>query len=342
MKWIAAHPYGFSLALLAVLLAASVAVGSVFIPPTVMGALFQARLGGQPLTAALQPMDTILFTLRLPRAVLALLTGAALAGSGAAYQGLFRNPLADPYLIGVASGAGLGAVAAMSVRWPYTFWGLMVIPLAAFAGALVTVAVVLFLAKVQNSLPASNLILAGVAVSSFATALTSFWMLRSTGEVRRALVWLMGGATQSGWQPVAAVLPYIGVGLTALILLGHSLNVMQFGDEQARQLGLRVERVRALVIAAASMTTAAAVAFAGIIGFVGLIVPHVVRLVWGGDYRRVIPLAVINGASLLLIADMLARTVIAPQEIPVGILTAMAGAPFFLWLLRRSRQQFSW
>ena len=207
MKWIAAHPYGFSLALLAVLLAASVAVGSVFIPPTVMGALFQARLGGQPLTAALQPMDTILFTLRLPRAVLALLTGAALAGSGAAYQGLFRNPLADPYLIGVASGAGLGAVAAMSVRWPYTFWGLMVIPLAAFAGALVTVAVVLFLAKVQNSLPASNLILAGVAVSSFATALTSFWMLRSTGEVRRALVWLMGGATQSGWQPVAAVLP---------------------------------------------------------------------------------------------------------------------------------------
>ena len=189
---------------------------------------------------------TILFSLRLPRTILIAMVGAALAGSGTAYQGLFRNPLADPYLIGVASGAGLGAVAAMSIHWSYTTLGLLAVPLAAFASGLITVAIVYALARVGHALPASNLILSGVAVSSFATALTSFLMLRASGELRRALAWLLGGATMSGWQPVLALLPYWVVGLGILLTFGHALNVLQFGDEQAQQLGLPVNAGAAL------------------------------------------------------------------------------------------------
>jgi iron complex transport system permease protein len=230
----------------------------------------------------------------------------------------------------------------MSLKWPYTPAGLLAVPLAAFAGAVLTVLVVYQLARVGKAIPASNLILAGVAISSLATALTSFLMLSGEGELRRALVWMLGGAALSGWGPVLGVLPYVGVGLTVLVLTGHALNVLQVGEEQARQLGLPVERARRIILAAASLTTAAAVAFSGIIGFVGLIVPHIIRLLWGGDYRRVLPLAMLAGAALLLFADIAARVVLAPQEVPLGIITALLGAPFFLWVLRRSRQQNLW
>ncbi|MBE3039879.1 MAG: iron ABC transporter permease, partial [Chloroflexi bacterium] len=259
-----------------------------------------------------------------------------------AYQGLFRNPLADPYLIGVASGAGLGAVLAMSVRWPYSTLGLMAVPLAAFVGSVVTVFVVYELARVGRTVPTTTLILAGVAVSSFATAATTFLMINTSGELRRALVWMLGGSTMSGWQPVLAMLPYIALGLGTLLTMGHALNVLQFGDEQAQQLGLPVPRMRLLIIVAASLTTAAAVSFTGVIGFVGLIVPHLVRLLWSSDYRHLLPLSVISGAAFLLAADVLARSLMAPQEIPVGIITALAGAPFFLWVLRRVKQQHLW
>jgi iron complex transport system permease protein len=342
MKSNASHPYLISVLLLAGVLLLSVAVGSVFIRPELLFELISRRMTGAQLAIEARPFDTILFNLRLPRTLLIALVGAALSGSGAAYQGLFRNPLADPYLIGVASGGGLGAVIAMSVRWPYSTVGLLAIPVSAFAGALLTVFIVYQMARIGRTIPVTNLILAGVAVSSFATALTSFWMINSTGEVRRALVWLLGGSTLSGWQPVLAVLPYVLIGMGTLLTLGHALNVLQFGDEQAKQLGLPTERVRRVIIVAATMTTAAAVSFAGIIGFVGLIVPHIMRLVWGGDYRRLLPLAMLNGATLLLVADVLARVVMAPQEIPVGIITALAGGPFFLWVLRRSKQQMYW
>jgi len=317
----------------------SIAVGSVSIP---FRDLLQILLGEAQQVAETETFKTILYDLRLPRTALLALVGAALAGSGSAYQGIFRNPLADPYLIGVASGAGLGAVLAMSVQWPYTTTGLMAVPMAAFLGAVLTVLVVYELARVGKTLPTTNLILAGVAISSFANALTSFLMLRSTGELRRALVWLMGGAVQTGWESVLAILPYVVIGLGILLINSHALNVMQFGDEQAQQLGIPVQRVRRTVLVAASLTTAAAVSYAGVIGFVGLIVPHIVRLVWGGDYRRVMPLSILGGASFLLIADVVARVVMAPQEIPVGIITALVGAPFFLWILRRARQKYEW
>ncbi|HEX7556672.1 MAG TPA: iron ABC transporter permease [Leptolinea sp.] len=334
-------PFLLTAIILVICLLLSATLGSVSISlPTFFDTIWSV-IKGQPLTAAQQPLATILFSLRFPRTILVALTGAALAGSGAAYQGLFRNPMADPYLIGVASGAGLGAVIAMTLPSTRVFNPIFIVPLAAFAGALITVWAAYSLARTGNSLPSTNLILAGVAVSSFATALTSYLMLYNN-DIHRSFAWLMGGASMSGWQPVLAMLPYTAIGLGVLLTSGYALNVMQFGEEQAQQLGLDVERVRMVIICAASLTAAAAVSFSGIIGFVGLIVPHLIRMLWGNDYRKLIPLSILGGAALLLAADILARRIAAPQEIPVGIITALTGAPFFLFVLRRSRRQNVW
>lgn len=334
--------YAINLALLLLAFLLSVAIGAVFIPPgTIVRILGEYLALVVPAPDLPQSFKTILYQIRLPHTVLIALTGAALGGSGAAYQGLFRNPLADPYLIGVASGAGLGAVIALSLSWPVAVPGFFAVPASAFLGALATVSIVYVLARTRHALPTTTLILAGVAVGSFASALTSFLMLRSEGEVRRALVWLLGGSTLSGWSPVYASLPYLVLGIAGLLLNGHALNVLQYGDEQAQQLGLPVERIKQIVILAASLTTATAVSFSGIIGFIGLIVPHLMRILWGSDYRHLIPLSILGGATMLLIADMLARIVLVPQELPVGVITALAGAPFFLWILRRFQRGVS-
>jgi iron complex transport system permease protein len=327
-------PFLSSFLILLIALLLSLAIGSVFLSP---GELWETLVGRGSDTSA-----SILWRIRLPRTILIALTGAALGGSGATYQGLFRNPLADPFLIGVASGAGLGAVIAMSIEWPYSFWGLMAVPMAAFVAALLTVFIVYSLARVGQTIPSTNLVLAGVAFSSFATSLTSFLMLRSTGEVRRALGWLLGGASQSGWTAILAITPYLIVGLGILLVSGHALNLLQFGDDQAQQLGLNVTRAKRILLTASSLATAAAVAFSGIIGFIGLIVPHVIRLWTGPDYKRLLPLSILGGATALILSDVLARVLLAPQEIPVGIITALAGAPFFLWVLRRSKNQGFW
>jgi len=327
-------PFLSSLLFLLFAIVLSLAIGSVFISPTELWKILRG--------VGEEKFAFIIWNIRLPRTVLIALTGAALSGSGASYQGLFRNPLADPFLIGVASGAGLGAVIAMSIQWPYSFWGLMAIPAAAFISALLTVFIVYFLARVGQTIPTTNLILAGVAFSSFATSLTSFLMLRSTNEVRRALGWLLGGASQAGWTAILAMLPYLVIGLGILIFFGYQLNLLQFGDDQAQQMGLNVNRTKTILLIASSLATAAAVSFSGIIGFIGLVVPHIMRLWFGADYRRLIPLSIISGASALLFSDIIARIVLAPQEIPVGIITALAGAPFFLWVLRRVKNQGYW
>jgi len=328
-------PFLFSFTFLSIALLLSLAIGSVFISPL---EVWRAIIG----VSTNDTFHTILWDIRMPRTILIALVGAALAGSGATYQGLFRNPLADPYLIGVASGAGLGAVLAMSVHWPYTTIGLLAVPLIAFIASLLTVFLVYTFAHVGGGVPTTNLILAGVAVSSFTVSLTSFLMLRSTGELRRAIGWLLGGVSLVGWDVTLALIPYLAIGLTILVLSGYALNLLQFGDDQALQMGLNVRRAKIIIIVAASLVTAAAVSFAGIIGFVGLIVPHIVRMWWGVDYRRLIPLSIIGGATVLLFADILSRIVLAPQELPVGIVTALAGAPFFLWILRRTKNQGLW
>ena len=331
------RPYLVNLLLLSLALILSVAAGAVAVPPLqLLQRLVEHLTGWALLVDWPQTFETIVFRIRLPHAVLVTLAGSALAGSGAAYQALFRNPLADPYLIGVASGAGLGAVLVMALREQGQVAGLYAVPIGAFAGALLTVAIVYTLAQWRGADSTTTLILAGVAVSAFATALTSYLMLRSQGELYRAVAWLLGGTTMNGWEPVLASLPYIVIGLGALLTTGYGMNVLQFGEEQASQLGLPVKRVKIIILVAASLATAAAISFSGVIGFIGLIVPHVVRMLWGPDYRRLLPLSILGGATALLIADLLARLLLAPQELPVGIITALAGAPFFIWVLLRS------
>jgi iron complex transport system permease protein len=333
-------PFLLTTLFLGLSLALSVMVGSVAIPAGTFVRMLLAQIPGLGIIPNWPAaFEVIVFQVRLPHALLVLLTGAALSGSGAAYQGLFRNPLADPYLLGSASGAGLGAVLVMALHWPQEIFGYLAVPLAAFAGALLAVFVVYHLAREKQTVAPIALILAGVAVSAFASSLTSYLMLQSGAEIRRALAWLLGGSSMSGWLPVLAALPYMTVGLGVLTISGHALNVLQSGEEQARQMGLNAERAKVIILLAASFSVAAAVAFSGIIGFIGLIVPHVARLVWGPDYRRLIPLSVLGGASALLLADLLARNIIAPQVLPVGVITALFGSPFFLWVLRRSREQ---
>ncbi len=337
------RPYLTNILLLLTAFVFSVALGAVYISPETIFRILVEQIPGvsiNPNWAA--SYSAIILAIRLPHTVLVAMTGAALASSGAAYQGLFRNPLADPYLIGVASGAGLGAVIAMSIKWQNNHLGLYLIPAAAFLGAMITVMLVYNLARVNGLVPLTTLILAGVAVGAFASALTSFLMLRSDAELHSAISFLLGGSPMAGWKPVLAALPYMVVGMGLVALSGHSLNVLQFGEEEAKQMGLAVDKAKIFIIVTASLTTAVAVSFSGIIGFIGLIVPHIIRIIWGPDYRRLLPLSMLGGASALLLADMLARILLAPSTLPVGIVTALAGAPFFLWILRRAKREVFW
>jgi len=339
MRTIRIGPYATCLLALGSCFLLSLFLGPEAVHPSETLRILLSSLGGQ------ESLDTtaerIILGIRLPDAVKFALTGAALAGSGAAYQGLLRNPLADPYLIGVAPGAALGAVLGLVSGWPRSVLGSAAVPAAAFVGALITVGVVYRLAQVGRSTPVTTLVLAGVAVGAFANSLTYFLLLQNDVELRRVVYFMLGGFQGAGgWTPVIASLPYIATGLVILLILARPLNVLQFGDEQAAQLGLPVERVKLLIVTGASLAAAASVAFLGIVGFVGLVVPHLVRLAWGADYRRLIPLSIIAGAAFLLAADTANRTLVVLQKLPLGVVTAFIGAPFFVVLLRRVRRSY--
>lgn len=330
-------------AALGVITAAALAAtfGSVAIPLETLLQMVAAKIQGAPSTATWSPSwETILFDIRLPRIVLAGLVGAALATSGVAYQGLLRNPLADPYLIGVSSGAALGAAIAIIFAVNLAVLAVDAVPLFAFFGALAATASIYMLANIRGRATPTTLILAGVALGAFLSAITSFLMFKADSAFRtfQIVTWMMGSLSLSNWQQVVLLLPYFSVGWVVLYLHARYLNVLQFGDMQARQLGVPVERVTLTLGAATSLVTAAAVAVSGLIGFVGLIVPHAIRLVWGPDHRFLLPMSALVGASLLILADTLARTLLAPSELPVGVITAVCGAPFFLYLLARKKE----
>jgi iron complex transport system permease protein len=317
-----------ALVLLAVLLAVS--LGSVNIAPlTTLRGLWHGLSG-----AELVGNEVIVWQLRFPRVALGLLVGASLALCGGAYQGIFRNPLADPYLMGVASGAGLGATVAVVLGWNTAF-----IPPAAMVGALLSVSLSLSLARVGRSLPPVRLILSGVVVGSILTAISTYLLLLTEDRVRQVFSFTLGNLAFGGWHQVGIVLPYALVGGAALLLLARALNMLQLGDLTARSLGLPVERLRLLIVLAASVVTAAAVSYAGVIGFVGLVTPHLVRRVWGSDYRVLLPVSALAGGGLLVLSDLLARTLTRPTELPVGVVTTLLGGPFFLYLLRKSGEE---
>jgi iron complex transport system permease protein len=318
-------------------LVGALSVGSVALPFSVVVEILLDWVRGSALDAHPQSAVDILLSIRLPRVLLVALTGAALSASGAAYQGLFRNSLADPYIIGVAAGAGLGAMAAV-LGGPVQWFGSVAMPIGAFLGAILVVVAVTAVASQRRQRATQDMVLAGVALGTLASALTTYLMIRAGRQSGQLLAFLLGSAASVGWDAVRIVAVSIVFGLLCLLIAARDLNVLLLSEEQAMLVGIDVRRVRLLIIFGATLMTAAAVAFHGLIGFVGIIVPHALRLLLGGDNRTLIPYAAFSGALFLLGADVLARTIQAPVEVPLGIITACIGSPVFLLLLLRGNR----
>ena len=303
-------------------------------PGGAISALFDALPGIDVDHGLTQVEQSVLFEIRLPRVVMGALVGAVLALAGTAYQGVFRNPLADPYLLGVAAGAGLGATIALA----WTGNESLVAPFA-LAGGIAAVVVTYTLGRsVGGGRSTTSLILSGVAVAAFATALQTYVLQRHVDSIREVYSWILGRLLTIGWGDVGGLLPYAVIAGGALMGSGRLLDVLALGDEEASALGVRVPAVRWVVVTAATLATAAAVSVSGLIGFVGIIVPHTIRILFGASYRVIVPLSVLFGAAFLVGADLAARTLVAPAELPIGVVTAFFGAPFFLLVLRTMRR----
>ena len=317
----------------------AVLVGPVRLDPWAVLVELAGRLPGVDTSSGLSDQEAaILWQLRLPRVVLGGLVGAMLALAGAAYQGVFRNPLADPYLLGAAAGAGLGATLAIAYGPDTSGWPVDLLPLAAFAGAVAGVVAAYALGRSGPARTTTSLILSGVAVAAFLTAIQTYVQQRESETLREVYGWILGRLTTAGWREVVLIVPYALVSTAAILLHGRLIDVLAVGDDEASSLGVRAARVRLVVVAAATLATAAAVAVSGLIGFVGIIVPHTIRLLAGSSHRLLAPLSLVAGAAFLILADLAARTVIAPAELPIGVVTAIVGAPFFALVLRGARR----
>ncbi|TDC68345.1 iron ABC transporter permease [Actinomadura sp. GC306] len=324
--------------LLAATLLAGVLVGAAGLP---VGGVLKALADRLPLVdvdSGLGVLDeNVLFQLRVPRALMAALVGGMLAMAGAGYQGVFRNPLADPYLLGAAAGAGVGATMVIVLMPGDPGYA---VPLAAFVGAISGVLLAYVLGSAAgHANGAATLVLAGVAVSSFLASVQTFLQQVKAEELHRIFSWLLGGVGSADWRQLALIAPYSLVSTVVLLAHGRLLDVLSVGDEEAASLGLSATRVRMTVLVAASLATACAVAVSGLIGFVGIVVPHVVRRLAGSSYRIVLPLSLLGGAAFLGMADLVARTVVEPAELPLGVVTAFVGGPFFVAVLRASRRE---
>ncbi|HEV8575084.1 MAG TPA: iron ABC transporter permease [Dehalococcoidia bacterium] len=317
----------------------ALAVGPAGVPLDATVRILLSHLPGVGISEDVSPAwRNIIWEVRLPRVLLAGAAGATLAMAGATYQGVFRNPLADPYLIGVATGANLGATIVLVSNADVSAYGLSLLPLAAFAGALISVVVVYGIARAGGPASGTTMILAGVALSALSTAVTAYLMLTTTTNSLTLMSAVLGGFNTATWVKLAWVLPYAIPAAIVVLAHGRILNILSLDEQQARQLGIDVERTKLVLLGAASLAAAAAVSVAGTIGFVGLIVPHAIRLLWGPDNRSLLPMAIVLGAAFLIGTDVLARTIREPAETPVGIITVACGVPFFLYLLvRRSR-----
>jgi len=323
------------IALLGLVIVLSLGVGAVSLPP---GRVLDALL--RPAAPSVRPTDVaIVRDLRLARVLLAAIIGAGLAVAGAAFQGLFRNPLADPYVVGASGGAALGASIAIVAGVTWRVAGFGPVPLAAFVGALLAVFLVYFIAEVGGESSAIALLLSGAALSTLLSAITSLLMLVRDSTLHEVFAWTMGGLSGRSWPHLWNSGPYMLIGLGVMWLLARPLDALACGDETAESLGLPLRQARGALVAAASLTTAAAVAAGGVIGFVGLVAPHAARLIFGAAHHRLIPASALIGALLLLLADDLARTVLAPIELPVGIVTSLLGGTFFLYLLKTRQRE---
>ena len=323
-------------AALALSLIAGICVGSTNIP---VGRVLDILLGR--INDPTDPTVVIINQVRVPRVLLGAGVGAALSIAGVAMQGVFRNPMASPSVVGLSAGAAFGAslsiVAGLSVAT-----GLLAVPATAFVSCVGTALLVYGISRTGGIVPVETLLLAGIAVGSLFSALVSFFQFIAGEKLSSVVLWLLGGLGSASWQQVWIVLPIVAVGTFIIMLYARDLNLMTIGEEHASSLGVDTNKVILILILATSMVTAAAVSFAGIIGFVGLIIPHTVRLMVGPDHRILMPASILAGAAFLVDADALSRVLMAPAELPVGIITAVFGAPFFLYLLRRRKHMMGW
>jgi cobalamin transport system permease protein len=334
-RWLrAARPYGIAAVFLIAAMLVSALVGAADLNPLATVSALLDRLPFIRLPGGMSPLDrAVLFEIRLPRIVLCALVGGLLSIAGAGYQGVFRNPLVDSGMLGASAGAGLGATIAIVYLGGA---GPAAVPVAAFAGSVGGVAIA-YLTGAAGGRGTATLLLAGVAVGMFLTALQTFVLQRSTQDLQAVYSWLLGSLSGATWRQCTEILPYSAVSIVVVLLHGRHLDVLSVGDEEARTLGMHPGRTRLIVVAACALAAASAVAVSGLIGFVGIIVPHVVRRLAGTSYRRVLPLSLLAGAGFLVLADTLARTVLSPAELPIGVVTAVIGSPVFIWILHTTR-----
>ena len=308
----------------------SIKSGSAKIP---LSHLFNILFSTASLPDHMENSRVIIFDIRLPRIVMGLAGGGVLAVAGVAFQSLLRNPLADPYILGVSGGAALGGVLAIMLKWSSFKGG---IQLFAFTGALATILFVYYISRVNGRIPKYKMLLSGVIVNTFLSALIMLILsLGGPDEIGSAIFWLMGDLGRASWKSIIIILPYIISGGLVLYLMSKEMNLLLLGEERAMELGVNIERAKIILFVAASLITGAVVSVCGLIGFVGLIVPHGARLIWGADHRYLLPASMLMGGGFLLFADTIARTIIAPIELPVGVITAIIGGPVFVYLMKR-------
>jgi len=331
------------LALTAILFSTTLFALNIGFAPIPLSHIAQIIVGKIPLISRFvdiyfpQVEEVIIIEVRLPRILAAVLVGAALATAGSVFQGIFRNPMADPYVIGVSSGAALGGALAIVLKLDIALFGFSAVPTLAFASALITVFLVYNIAKVGSKIPVTTLLLSGIAVSIFLSAIVSTLKLLAGQELHALVFWLMGGFSHVKWEEIASVWLLIVFGVSAVYLFARDLNLMSLGEEEAQHLGVDVEKSKKILLALGCLMTASAVSIGGLIGFVGLIVPHLTRILVGPDHRVLIPTALLTGSIFLVLCDTSARIIFLPAELPVGIITALSGGPFFIYLLRRRR-----
>ena len=318
-----------------------VSLGTVQLPFDDIVRILLARLPWVHLTPDwTEQAEAIIMSIRLPRVITAVVVGFGLAMAGTVFQGLLRNPMADPYIIGTSGGAALGATLALLLPVQVVWLGFTLVPIAAFVGSLLAVLAVYGIARVGPRTPITTLLLAGFALSSLMAAAMSFMMLFSGQTMQRVVLWTMGGTSSSGWSQLQVVVPLMLVASLGAFLLAGDLNAFLLGEDQAAHLGVNVERKKLILLMIGSLLTGASVSVSGLVGFVGLVVPHVARLVFGPDHRLLLPASALLGSIFLVVADLVARLILAPAEVPVGIVTAVIGSPFFIYLLRRGKRVY--
>lgn len=318
-----------------------ISIGTVSVPISSIVKIIGAEIFRLPPSADIDSMHTnIVLNIRLPRVILAGLVGSSLAIAGAAFQGLLRNPLADPYTLGVSSGASVGAVITIFFGISVPFFGIFTLPLFSILFAFITIfAVLLFARQMDRSMKVETIILTGIIFSSFLGAFISLMIALTGDELRQIIGWLLGSVSMRGWEYIKIILPFFLLGSIILLSASRELNAMSFGEERAQHIGVDVQQKKLIVLIAGSILTGAAVAVSGTIGFVGLVIPHLTRILWGPDHRHLLPLSIFTGGGFLILADLLARTIITPTELPIGVITALIGAPAFAVILMKRRAE---